>query len=75
MQFSDFYHPCPDWILMNILAPRLEFFAIPDAVIGKTTLPHRELRTDSMRKASFDESHDPPDRGRLDESARDECDR
>jgi hypothetical protein len=23
---------------MNILAPRLEFLAIPDAVIGKTTL-------------------------------------
>jgi hypothetical protein len=59
---------------MNILAPRLEFLAIPDAVIGKTTLPHRELLTDSMRKASFDESHDPLDRGRFEESARDECD-
>ena len=30
----------PDGILINILAPRLEFLLIPDAVIGKTASPH-----------------------------------
>jgi hypothetical protein len=50
---------------MNILAPRLEFFAIPDAVIRKSTLPHRILRTHPMREASFDKPHDALDRGTL----------
>jgi len=50
---------------MNILAPRLEFFAIPNAVIRKSTLPHRELRTHPMRKASLDNPHDALDWGTL----------
>ena len=44
---------------MNILAPTLEFVAIADAVICKSTLPHREFRTHPMREASFDIPHDP----------------
>ena len=50
---------------MDILAPRLEFFTIPDAVIRKPTLPHREPRTDPMRKTSFDKPYYPLDRGAL----------
>ena len=50
---------------MNILAPCLEFIFIPDAVVRKSTLPDRELRTHPMRVAPFDESHNPLDRGTL----------
>jgi hypothetical protein len=50
---------------MNILAPRLEFVVIPDAVIRKSALPHRKLRTHPMREASFDKPHNPLDRGTL----------
>jgi hypothetical protein len=51
--------------LMNILTPRLEFVVIPDAVIRKSTLPHRKLRIHPMRETSFDEAHHPLDRGAL----------
>ncbi len=50
---------------MNILAPCLEFIFVPDAVVRKPTLPHRELRTHSMREAPFNEAHNSLDRGTL----------
>ena len=42
---------------MDILTPRLEFVSIPDAMVGKSTLPDRELRTYPMRKGPFDDSN------------------
>ena len=50
---------------MNILTPGLEFVAIPDPVICKSPLPNRKIRTQSMRKTSFDESHDSLDSNSL----------
>ena len=42
---------------MNVLPSHLEFVAIPDAVIRIATLPHRQLRAQSMGEAPFDQSH------------------
>jgi hypothetical protein len=41
---------------VNVLASGLEFIAIADAVIYKSALPNWKVRSQPMRKTSFDES-------------------
>src|SRR6185437_11833797 len=54
----ELYETCFDGVLMDVCPSCIEVGAIAHAMVSKTTLPHREARTEAAREAAFDELHD-----------------
>lgn len=54
---SAFSHIGSDRVLMDVLVPHHEIFAVADAVVGEASLPDRSLGAHAVREATFDQAH------------------